>query len=67
MDKLIAKTEQFRKTAEKLQKQDKTYVWYIHPLLITIQTHKCYTWKQLRMKIQHNKNVKRLREYFNIK
>ena len=67
MEELKANIESFRKAAEKLQKQDKTYVWYIHPLLITIQTHKCYTWKQLWMKIQHNKNVKRLREYFNIK
>ena len=67
MTELTAKIEQFRKVAEKLQKQDETYVWYIHPLLITTQTHKCYTWKQLWMKIQHNKNVKTLREYFNIK
>lgn len=73
MEKLKANMESFRKAARKAAKRiiknnrDLADVAYIHPSLINDYNHKCYTWEQLWLKIQHNRNAKKLREVFNIK
>lgn len=66
MKELIAHIDAFIKAAEQLKIADNA-VAYIHPSLINDYNHKCYTWEQLWLKIQHNKNAKKLREVFNIK
>lgn len=47
-------------------KKDNMFTMVFHPHLITKDTYKCYTWKQLWKKIQHNKSAEKFKKFLEL-